>query len=736
MPHLLNLLAVLAVSALLATPLAWAQNAAKKSVGKSAPAKLGAAPGKAKEVPGQPLTDAAPQRQAVPLSQEEKDHIARYDAAIAPVQGVALDESDARRIRSAVEAISKSDLARGKQLRDQVTSEIGRKLIDWYLYRGGYGTAEEIRAFSTAHPHWPDRALLQKRAEEALLNSSASSTAIKAFFADVPPATGAGLGTLAAALAANNELAEAKALAAKAWVEYEIPTAQEAAFLKRAGHLLAEADHKRRLDRLLLTGARTKRERAARAAVMRRTIALLSAPEKKKAAARLAVYLRARNSAKLMAKLSPEAIANEWGLAVQKAQLLRRQNKDAAAWKILLSEPKATLKVKPDGWWFEQRAHAYAALEAGKAKTAYELVADPGQLSINAHNDAKQMAGWIALRHLKDPKRALEQFQDFVRTADGPLTRSRSSYWLGRTYEALGDESNATSAYQRAAEHVDTFHGHLARQKLDPKSTALRISAPSAPGAAEIARFTGLDTVRAAVIAHKAGLDHALVRAFLSHLRTQVTTEAELAMLAHLCEALGDTQMAVRVGKTAIARGFNLIYYAYPIHKLPAYKPLRTPTETALVLGIARQESEFGSSAVSSAGARGILQVMPGTARHICRQYRFRCDMKRLLKDNAYNTMMGSAYIADRLDEFTGSYILSLAGYNAGPGRARQWIEEFGDPRHPDVDPIDWIYTIPLAETRGYIQKVLSNVQVYRARLGESANAVRIYADLERATER
>jgi soluble lytic murein transglycosylase len=207
-------------------------------------------------------------------------------------------------------------------------------------------------------------------------------------------------------------------------------------------------------------------------------------------------------------------------------------------------------------------------------------------------------------------------------------------------------------------------------------------------------------------------------------------------MLAHLCEALDDTQMAVRIGKTAIARGFNLIYYAYPIHKLPAYKPLRTPAETALVLGIARQESEFGTSAVSSAGARGILQVMPGTARHICREYKLKCDMKRLLRDNAYNTMMGSAYIADRMDEFSGSYILSLAGYNAGPGRARQWIEEFGDPRRSGVDPIDWIYSIPIAETRGYIQKVLSNVQVYRARLGESANAVRINADLHRTSER
>ena len=160
---------------------------------------------------------------------------------------------------------------------------------------------------------------------------------------------------------------------------------------------------------------------------------------------------------------------------------------------------------------------------------------------------------------------------------------------------------------------------------------------------------------------------------------------------------------------------------------------MRQPAETALILGLARQESEFGAGSISHAGARGILQVMPGTARHICRDYKLKCDVVRLLRDASYNTMLGSAYIADRMDEFSGSYILSLAGYNAGPGRAREWIREFGDPREKHIDPIDWIHRIPITETREYVQKVLSNVQIYRARLGDGANAVRLNADLRRS---
>jgi soluble lytic murein transglycosylase len=435
----------------------------------------------------------------------------------------------------------------------------------------------------------------------------------------------------------------------------------------------------------------------------------------------------------LIAKLPEEALAKEWGLAFHRAQALRRQNKDQEAWKILLAEPEPTLAVRPDGWWEERRANAYAALRAGNPAMAYELVRNPGQLQVNAHNDASFMAGWLALRHLNNPKQALVHFQALAQSADGPLSKARAYYWLGRTYEALGDRGKANESYLTASLQVDTFHGQLARLKLDPQATSLKIDPPVVPTREEIARFNGLDAVQAAMILLKTGVDRSLVRSFLIQLRVHMKTEAEVAMLAHLAETLGDTQIAVRVGKYGVAQGFNLIYYAYPVHRLPAYTPLRRPPETAFLLAIARQESEFDMTTLSGAGARGILQVMPVTARHVCRDYKLKCDIPRLMKDPAYNTMMGSAYIADRMDEFRGSYVLGIAGYNAGPGRAREWIREFGDPRDPNVDPIDWIHRIPIQETREYVQKVLSNIQIYRARLGEEATAVRINADLRRA---
>jgi soluble lytic murein transglycosylase len=189
--------------------------------------------------------------------------------------------------------------------------------------------------------------------------------------------------------------------------------------------------------------------------------------------------------------------------------------------------------------------------------------------------------------------------------------------------------------------------------------------------------------------------------------------------------------MSLRIAKIAIARGQNLLIYAYPLKPFPGYTPLRTPPELPLLLGLARQETEFNSQIVSGAGAKGLLQVMPGTARHVCQDYKIKCQIDRLLSDPRYNAMISSAYVADRMDDFNGSYVLGLAGYNAGPGRARQWMSEFGDPRDPNVDPIDWIERIPIPETNNYVTKVLSNIQIYRARLGMK-NPLRLRQDLGR----
>jgi soluble lytic murein transglycosylase len=224
-----------------------------------------------------------------------------------------------------------------------------------------------------------------------------------------------------------------------------------------------------------------------------------------------------------------------------------------------------------------------------------------------------------------------------------------------------------------------------------------------------------------------------VTRPFFTHLRGHLPSEAEGALLNHLAIRLGDVQMAVRNAKLAVARGQNMLVYAYPVHPLPEFEPLGPNTpETALLLAIARQESEFNVVTTSGAGAKGLLQVMDITARHVCKDYKIKCELDRLLGDAPYNTRIAAAYVGDRMAEFDGSYVMAIAGYNAGPSRSRTWARRHGDPREAKVDVVDWIERIPFQETREYVAKVLSNVQIYRARLGDDARALQLDLDLVR----
>lgn len=666
----------------------------------------------------------------------EAEYYAKLDAFIAPVRDFSPSAEDLQRVREIIQKVANPEIV---ATRAQINDPAARKLVDWYLLKSALGEPADFVAFIDANPLWPERSLLARRAEEQLLASGGSAAKILAFFKNSEPRTGAGWAALASAHLADKNEDKARQFAAKVWREFELPATLETGFLERFGPLLTEADHKRRLDRILVDEVRFSGERNDRAAFARRVIPLLSEPERKKAEARLAIFLKAKLAGQLLAGLPTDMEgATDWGLAFQKVQHYRRIGEFAEAWKILTSAPlDPELITSPDDWWSERRGAAYEALKAGDAALAYDLVKDAGPLTVNPLKDQQFMAGWLALRHLAKPDVALKHFESSRTAADGPLSKARADYWLGRTFEALQRPADAKQSYAAAAVYSDSFHGQLAREKLSPQSAIdIRTGLPALPATADAQRFNALDAVRAAVIASKAELNRNVMRAFFAHLRNSLATEAELAMLAHLASALGDPQTSLRVGKTAIARNMNLIAYAYPVQAFPPYAPLRDPPELAILLSIARQESEFNNSIVSTAGARGLLQVMPITAQHICRDHKIKCEIPRLLTDNAYNAMIAGAYIGDRMVEFRGNYVLTLAGYNAGPGRARQWMREFGDPREPGIDPIDWIERIPIEETREYVKKVLSNVQVYRARLGDE-KALRLTIDLrENALQR
>ena len=676
------------------------------------------------------------QADAVVDDTEEGRYRQKLATAILPLARLQLSTDDKAALAKALKALKQNRRDEALAERDKIKIAAARKLVDWTALRSGYGRPQDFSEFLKANPMWPDRRLMTRRLEQALFIDGGSAKGILKHFENEQPKFDAGLAAKASAHLALGNKDKAKELAAKAWCGGGIAASREKAFLQRFGDLLTHDDHQCRVDRLLVANHRWTRTRKTKAHAIRRAIKLIDKKHQKKATARLAAFLRQRVATKWLNAVPEELRRNDWGYAFQKVQHLRQAKKYDAAWKLLKRVPTDPDKIiNRDAWWEERHRNALAAIRKKQNKLAYSFVADIRPESVNPAKEQAFFAGWVALRKLAKPKVALEHFKRMRELVDGPLSSSKAEFWLGRTYMALGQKETAQEHYAKGAEYRDTFHGQLSRQALSPDDPTMDLPLPAVPTAQQIKGFLENDAVQAATIAHKEGLPRVHVLKFFRAIARDLGTEAEVALLAQLANALNDGQLEVRTGKTGIARGFNMYIYSYPVARIPDFKPLRKSPEQALMLAIARQESEFNTRIVSGAGARGIMQVMPITARHVCRDYKIKCRINDLLTDPKYNAKIASAYIADRTDDFTGSYILTFTGYNAGPGRTRQWLRTLGDPRDKRIEPLDWIYRIPFEETRKYTQKVLSNIQVYRARLGEE-KPLRLRSDMNRARRR
>ncbi|OYW69053.1 MAG: hypothetical protein B7Z40_00020 [Bosea sp. 12-68-7] len=377
---------------------------------------------------------------------------------------------------------------------------------------------------------------------------------------------------------------------------------------------------------------------------------------------------------------------------------------------------------------------ARARLASGKARrpiapaliSAVPAAAGHGAEDAAERIDAEWHAGFIALRFRDQPGIALEHFSEAVRHAETPISVSRAAYWQGRAFEAIGKAEEARAAYERAAEHPIAYYGQLARARLRLPDLPLRRSA-----AAALQHLPGHAGVR---LLYRIGARD-LAAQMLVDLGLRLHTTPALEALAAIAQREGDTRALLALGKSALQRGFPLDTAAFPTTGVPEFPVLGDPMERAIVHAIARQESAFDPTAVSHAGARGLMQMMPATARETARRASLPFDWPRLGRDALYSAQMGAAHLNDLLREWRGSYILTFAAYNAGSGNVKKWIEAYGDPRRPEVDAVDWIERIPFYETRNYVQRVMENLQVYRQRLNQRT-AYLIDHDLKRGGRR
>jgi peptidoglycan lytic transglycosylase len=647
-----------------------------------------------------------------------------YTAILRPILSYDLSDSDEANIRE----VLRSGTAAAAKIKDPAA----RDFALWYKYRNGpasSGNAEAIEQFRLAHPDWPAQDELREKAETSLFLNDASPDEVRAFFKNSAPLTGAGKAALAGVDIKDGDQAGAKALVASAWRDHQLNAAVEKKILDLYGNMLTPDLHRARIDRLLYPDDKSATEAALRVAK------LLPPDEQKKVAARIAVVQRGGNAGKLLDALPASAVEADVGLRFNRIQWLRRtKNKDRReeAWKMLLdapSEPNVLLDL--NNWWTERRINCRGALNDGQPRVAYEIAAKHGLVSGDAYIEAEFLAGWIALRFLNEPHTAMQHFTSLRAAATSSKSIALGEYWLGRTSLALGDRSTAIVHFHGAAKYPQYFYGQLGRQSLDARPAHLEVTPTPLPKEADIQSFLSRDAVRAIGVARASGLDGATPQ-FLLALSRKLTNPAEVVLLVELAKAEGEPQVGLRLAKIAFNRDLPVGDYALPVGVIPEFRSLLTDrVDPALVHALSRQESEFNAAAKSPVGASGLMQLMPSTAKAVAKAYKVKFDANQLT-NASYNTQLGEAHLRNLIDSYNGSYFLSLAAYNAGGGRVAEWIKQFGDPRDPQVDPIDWIERIPFTETRQYVVKIMETLQLYRSRLAGPKQALQLVQDLNR----
>ncbi len=609
-------------------------------------------------------------------------------------------------IGDALRAADMDQWQRAERLMSTVDDPLATKLFQWIRLIEDRNDADfdTLATFIIENPDWPRIDELQERAEARLIDSADKALTADLFDLREPLSTRGHI-RFAEALFADGEVNEASQHVRRAWVKGDFSKKEETAFLKRHGRNLRPGDHSARLEQLLWD--RNWRD-------AKRMLPRVSKAYAKLAKARIALQTQSPGVDQAINAV-PAELAGDPGLLFDRARWRRLKRKHDGAKEILLDPPDRL--VRPERWWYERSYHVRRAIEAREFQDAYDLVSRHRQLSGGDYAEAEWLSGWLALRFINRPKTA---FRHFVRLYDrvvAPVRQARAAYWAGRSAAALRDEAGAVAWYRRAALHAASFYGQLARVELNGEAVSTVASEPTAD---ERAAFEAKELAALARMLIAVGDQHYLDDV-LKELAAKAETATEIGMIADYANAAGRPVLLARLGRTAAFDGKVYEKAAFPIPKIEGLLRPVAEVEPSLLLGVARQESMFRRDAKSPAGARGLLQLIPSTARLVAKRAKQPYDRDRLLADHDYNAALGGHYLELLIERFDGSLPLVLAGYNAGPLRVKRWLEKHGDPREGDrYALIDWIELIPYPETRNYVQRVLEGHEVYKRRLAEA----------------
>ena len=598
------------------------------------------------------------------------------------------------------------------------TSSVGDAVMEWRrLTANNTASFDQLSRFLMANRDWPDADKLRVRAEKSLSLDSYDPQRTLAFFQAYPPRTPSGELRYALALNATGRRDEANAAVRRAWTGGTLDDYETNRVLTFFPGALTAADHDARMDRLLWLGA---------SGAAPRQIAYTSADKRAVFAARLAMRsgsVDAALQASAVESMNPSLVRTDAGYIADKATWLRKGNRAGEA-RALLAAPRSLAKAPTDTeeWLETLLTNARAADAAGDKLTAYNIAKQlddsfpPGvvirEAPLSVRDDYTSLAwlaGQLAYKSVGRPAEAVRLFRLYGEAARSAQTRTKGFYWAGRAALAAGDRATANAHFADAAQHYDQYYGQLALERLGRPQPKPLPNPTIQVNSDQKRAFEDDRLVRAARALGEIGAwrEQSL---FLRALAQRATSPADHVLAGQLASAIGRPDLGVMIGRSAQANSLDAVEVSgFPTVRVPAGHE----SNWTFIHAITRQESQFDRQAVSHAGARGMMQLMPGTAREVAGKLGLSYDAGSLTVDTNYNMTLGSTYFQQMLSYFGGSYPLAVAAYNAGPGNVNKWLRANGDPRSGGIDMVDWIEAIPIFETRNYVQRVLENAVVY-----------------------
>jgi soluble lytic murein transglycosylase len=589
-------------------------------------------------------------------------------------------------------------------------------VILWHYLRAGQGSAREVQDFLSRNPDWPGLPYLREKSEGAM--TSAPGSVIREFYADHVPESGSGALSLARAHLTADDREAANAVVLRAWTTLSLTSDEQAAFLDGYSDLLRQ-HYTDRLDAMLWRGF---------AQNARAMLPLVDDGWRALAQARIALRLDEPGVDALIEAV-PANLSSDAGLAYERFAWRARRGRTEDAIELILARSNSTETLgRPDIWARQRDDLVRSLMRDGQYARAYDVASSHHLAEGSSFADLEWLSGYLSLRFLDEPGRAVEHFKALRGGVETPISLGRAGYWLGQAHEAAGNAEAAARAYAFGAEYQTSFYGLLAADAgglpADP-----RLSGDEVFPDWRDAPYTQSSVFTAAILLLDAE-ETALAERFLTHLAESLD-RTQIGQMGQMLEDLGLPHVQVMLGKRAARYGHEVHAPYYALHPLAE---VDHPVPTELVLAIARRESEFDPRVVSPVGALGLMQVMPRTAREVAGWLDVEYSEPRLLTDPVFNATLGARYLERLARRFDGNAVMMAAGYNAGPSRPVRWMKERGDPRRGEMDVIDWIEHIPFTETRNYVMRVTESLPIYRARLGRDPHPVPFSEELTGST--